>query len=198
MLRTVNRLLLGLAGLALFALGGAALVGGLDLERHWDFRLPGWWPFGGPDDVILTDGARTRFRDNGWWWPAVLAALGVLLALLLWWLLSQLRRHRLAAAPVDSGDGVGGHLRGRALEDAVAAEAEAMDGVARAGVRLMGRPAAPRTRAGLRLEPHARPATALERLSREALRHARESAGVGSLPAEVRLNAVRHRARRVT
>ncbi|MGW3625431.1 alkaline shock response membrane anchor protein AmaP [Streptomyces sp. NPDC000880] len=198
MLKTVNRVLLGLTGLGSFTLGGAVLLGALHLQRRWDFQVPRWWPFRGPADVILGDEGRTRFRDNGWWWPVVFAALGVLLALLLWWLLAQLRRHRLAMALVDSGDGAGARLRGRALEDVLAADGEAMKGIARAHVRLTGRPTAPQTRMHLVLEAHAEPTLALERLSREALRHARDSAGLDSLPAEVRLRAVRRAARRVT
>ncbi|THA41268.1 alkaline shock response membrane anchor protein AmaP, partial [Streptomyces sp. A1136] len=48
------------------------------------------------------------------------------------------------------------------------------------------------------LEPHAQPAGALARLSGEVLAHARDSAGLAELPAEVRLRAVKHRARRVS
>lgn len=198
MLKTVNRVLLGLIGLGSFALGGAVLLGGLDLQRRWDFQAPGWWPFRGPADVILGDEGRTRFRDQGWWWPVVFAVLGVLLVLLLWWLLAQLRRHRLATVLVDSGDGTEARLRGRALEDALTAEGEAMKGVARAHVRLTGRPTAPQTQTHLVLDAHAEPTVVLEHLSRKVLRHAQDSAGLDSLPAEVRLRAVRHAARRAT
>ncbi|AIA06599.1 alkaline shock response membrane anchor protein AmaP [Streptomyces noursei] len=198
MFRTVNRVLLGLIGLCLFALGGAVLLGGLDLQHHWGFQVPNWWPFRGPTDVILGDEGRTRFRDNGWWWPVVFATLGVLLALLLWWLQAQLRRHRLTMALVDSGDEAGARLRGRALEDVLAAESEAIEGVARAHVRLTGRSTAPQAQIHLVLDPHAEPKVTLERLSREALRNARDSTGWNSLPAEVRLRAVHHAARRAT
>lgn len=50
----------------------------------------------------------------------------------------------------------------------------------------------------MRLEPHAVPAEALRGLSEEALAHARASAGLEKLPAEVLLKAVKHRAERVT
>ncbi|MET8676204.1 alkaline shock response membrane anchor protein AmaP [Streptomyces sp. NPDC004647] len=197
MVRTANRVLLGLAGLGLFALGGAVLVGALDLPRHWGFDLPGWWPFRGPDDVVLGDEGRTRWRDDGWWWPVVFAVLAVLLALMLWWLLAQLRRHRLSEVLVDSGDGAGALLRGRALEGVLAAEAEAMDGVSRADVVLTGRRrTAPEVRVGVVLEPYAGPAEVLGRMNDEALRHARDSAGLERLPAEVRVTAARHGAER--
>ncbi|MGW1892315.1 alkaline shock response membrane anchor protein AmaP [Streptomyces sp. NPDC002004] len=198
MVRTVNRVLLGLIGAGLFALGAAVLLGGLDLQRRWDFVVPTWWPFRGPHDVVLGDAGRTRFRDHLWWWPVVIGVLSVLLILLLWWLLTQLRRHRLAAALVDSGDGHGARLLGGALESVLADEAEGMGGVAHAHVRLTGTPTAPVARVDLQLEAHAEPTQALAQLNQEALRHARESAGLSSLPATVRLRAVRHRARRVT
>ncbi|MFI1967140.1 alkaline shock response membrane anchor protein AmaP [Streptomyces pathocidini] len=199
MLRTVNRVLLGLAGLGLLALGGAVLVPALDLPRRWGFALPGWWPFTGPDDVVLSEAGRTRWRDEGWWWPVVFAVLGVLLALMLWWLLAQLRRRRLGEVLVDSGDGEGAVLRGRALEGVLAAQARSMDGVAGADVLLSGRRRTqPRARVGLVLEPHAGPAETLARFTDEGLAHARRSAGLDRLPAEVRIREVRHGAERVT
>ncbi|MGP3981537.1 alkaline shock response membrane anchor protein AmaP [Streptomyces sp. KR80] len=198
MLRTVNRVVLGLGGLGLFALGGGLLVGALDLPRHWGFELPGWWPFRGADDVVLSDAGRTRYRDETWWWPVVFAVLTVLLVLMLWWLLAQLRRRRLGEVLVDSGDGVGALLRGSALERVLTAEAEAMEGVSRVRVLLTGRRrTAPEARVGLLLEPHAGPADTLGRLTSDALGHARDSAGLDRLPAEVRVRAVRHGPERV-
>jgi hypothetical protein len=204
MLRTVsavgavNRVLVGLAGLGLFTLGGAVLVGGLDLPRRWDFGLPGWWPFRGPQDVVLGDEGRTRFRDEGWWWPVVFAVLALLLVLMLWWFLAQLRRRRLEEVLVESGDGAGALLRGRALEGVLTAEAESMGGVSRANVFLTGRRrTAPEARVGLLLEPHAGPADTVARLTGEALTHARDSAGLDHFPAEVRIRVVRHGPERV-
>ncbi|HEY9439025.1 MAG TPA: alkaline shock response membrane anchor protein AmaP [Streptomyces sp.] len=195
MLKTVNRVLLGLLGLGLFALGGGVLLGGLDLQRRWDFGMPGWWPFRGPDDVVLGTEGRTRWREEGWWWPTVIAVLAVLLALLLWWLLAQ-RRHRLGQVLVDSEDGAAARLNGRTLEDVIEEEAQALKGVSRAHVRLTGRPTAPTAHVQLLLKPHADPAQTVEQLSRETLAHARDSAGLDRLPSKVRLREVRHRAQR--
>ncbi|MGW7369746.1 alkaline shock response membrane anchor protein AmaP [Streptomyces sp. NPDC054841] len=192
MLGVVNRVLLGLAGLVLVAAGGAALAAGLGLE------VPSWWPWNGPDDVLLSAGDRGRWRDEVWWWPAVVAALLIVVVLALWWLFAQFRRSRLAEVLVESGDGEGALLRGRALESVLAGEAEHLEGVARAQVALHGRRTAPAARVRLLLEPHASPCETLERLSSEALTHARESAGLATLPAEVRLRAEKHRAQRVT
>lgn len=192
LLRTVNRALLGLAGLALICGGGAVLAAGLGLA------VPSWWPWHGGSDVLLGAADRVRWRDRGWWWPAVLAALAAVVVLALWWLLAQARRPRLTEVLVDSGDGEGAVVRGRALEAAVADEAEALDGVARARVVLTGRRGAPHAAVRLLLEPHATPDVALGRLTDEALAHARDSAGLAALPAEVRLGAVGHPAERVS
>ncbi|ATW52701.1 alkaline shock response membrane anchor protein AmaP [Streptomyces peucetius] len=197
MLKTVNRVLLGLLGLGLFVLGGGVLLGGLDLQRRWGFDVPGWWPFRGPDDVVLGIEGRTRWREEGWWWPAVIAALAVLLVLLLWWLLAQLRKDRLGQVLVDSEDGATSQLNGRALEDVIEEELKALDGVSRAHVRLTGRRTAPVARVRLWLEPHGEPEQTLGRLSRETLARARDSAGLDRLPSKVRLREVRHGAHRV-
>ncbi|MFD1659738.1 alkaline shock response membrane anchor protein AmaP [Streptomyces caeni] len=191
-LRIVNRVLTGLAGVVLLLLGGSVLAVGLGAAP------PSWWIHRGPHDVLLSDAERTRWRDQGWWWPAVLAGLVVLVLLALWWLSAILRRHRLAEILVDTGDGEGALLRGRALEDVLAGEAERLDGVERAHVLLSGRRSAPEARVRLLLEPHVDPGDALRRLTTEALAHARDSAGLAVLPAEVRLRAVGHRPERVS
>ncbi|MFF9014330.1 alkaline shock response membrane anchor protein AmaP [Streptomyces sp. NPDC014870] len=191
-LRRVNRVLLGLIGLVLVAVGGAVLAAGLDLP------VPSWWPWSGPSDVLLSRADRLRWRDEGWWWPVVIAVLGVLVLLFLWWLLAQFRRARLTEILIDTGDGEGATVRGRTLEAVLEADATAQDGVARARVALTGRRTAPRTRVRLLLEPYASPGAALTSLSTEALANARTSAGLTALPTEARLRAVKHRARRVT
>ncbi|MEU3607357.1 alkaline shock response membrane anchor protein AmaP [Streptomyces sp. NPDC035033] len=190
-LRRVNRVLLGLAGLLLLLVGGAVLAAALDLP------VPSWWPWAGPDDVLLTAADRRRWREESWWWPAVIAALGVLVLLALWWLLAQFRRGRLAEVLVDTGDGDAAVLRGRALAGVLEADAAAQEGVAQARVALTGRRTAPRTRVALLLEPYASPGETLARLGGEALTRARTSAGLAALPTEARLRAVKHRARRV-
>ncbi|MFJ8186401.1 alkaline shock response membrane anchor protein AmaP [Streptomyces sp. NPDC096105] len=190
--KTVNRVLLALAGLVLCALGGSVLAIGLGAPA------PSWWLHDGRHDVLLDDSERTRWRDEGWWWPVVIAALAVVVLLCLWWLVSVLRRRRMSEVFVDSGDGEGAALRGRALEHALAEEANRQDGVARARVRLTGRRGTPRARVVLLLEPHVDPGTALDTLTAGPLTHAREATGLPALPAEVRLRAVKHRPERVT
>lgn len=192
MRRTVNRVLIGLAGLVLLALGGSVLAIGLGVKP------PSWWIHDGRHDVLLSTAERTKWRDQGWWWPVVIAALAVLVLLALWWLFADLRRRRLAEVLVDTGDGEGALLRGRALESVLAAEADGLGGVDTARVRLTGRRTLPEARVRLQLEPHVDPGQALHQLTVEALAHARNSAGLAALPAEVRLRGVKHRAERVT
>ncbi|MGW0363613.1 alkaline shock response membrane anchor protein AmaP [Streptomyces sp. NPDC002990] len=185
MLGVVNRILLALTGLVLLAAGASVLTAS--------------WPLGGRHAPLLTAAARRRYlHAEGWWWWAVLAGLGLCVLLALWWLLAQLKRSRLTAVVVDTGDGAFALLRGRALEEAVAAEAGALDGVAHCRVALRGRRGAPTLRVALELEPHAVPADALAGLAGPVLTHARTSMGLRQLPTEARLQVAGHRARRVT
>ena len=195
---TANRVLLGLIGLVLLAVGLAVLVGSLDLQRRWNFTMPSAWPFTGPKDVLLTAHDRTRYRSHGWWWPAVIAALGVLFLGALWWLLAQARTRRLRQLRVDSGDGEGALLRGRALEGVLTAESQAYEGVEWAGSTLVGKRGRPQARLLLGLAPHATPVDVVADLDASVLSRARSSAGLAELPAEARLRAVRHRASRVS
>lgn len=192
MLKGVNRVLLAIAGLVLVALGGSVLAIGLGAPA------PSWWLHDGRHDVLLDEAERTRWRDEGWWWPVVLAVLAVLVLLCLWWLVAVMRRHRPAEVLVDTGDGEGAVLRGRALEQALAEEASHLDGVEQAHALLTGRRTAPSARVRVLLEPHVDPGTVLHALTTGALAHARDSAGLAALPAEVRLRGVRHRAERVS
>jgi hypothetical protein len=194
----VNRVLLGLLGLALVGLGGAALVAGLGAD------VPSWWPFSGRDDVLLSAADRTRWRERDWWWPVVIGVLAVCVLLALWWLLAQVRRGRLGVVRVSGGEGgEAGEgagvvlLRGRALERVLGEEVAAMPGVERAEVALTGRQDAPRVRVGLTLAGSAAPAETVAELARVAVARARSSVRVGRLPAEVRVGGVRRGVRRV-
>ncbi|MFI2199214.1 alkaline shock response membrane anchor protein AmaP [Streptomyces sp. NPDC020192] len=188
----LNRVLLALVGLLLLVLGGAVLAVGLGAP------VPSWWPHTSPHDALLSRAERTRWRHADWWWPAVLATLAVVVLVALWWLTADLRRRRLGEILVDTGDGGSALLRGRALELALAQDAVQQEGVAHTEVLLRGRRTAPTARIWLQLEPHVDPARALDDFTAQALTRARESARLESLPAEVRLRAVKHHAERVT
>jgi hypothetical protein len=197
-MRTVlNRVLLALTGLVLLVVGLSVLVGGLDLQRRWSFTMPHWWPFTGPKDVLLTAHDRTRYRSDGWWWPVVIAVLGVLVLAALWWLLAQARTRRLRQIRVDSGDGQGALLRGRALESVLTSETEAYKGVEWARAALGGKRGTPTARIVLGLAPDATPGEVVAGLDASVLERARTSAGLARLPAEARLRPVKHRASRV-
>ncbi|OEU88479.1 hypothetical protein DB35_19550 [Streptomyces abyssalis] len=196
-LRSCNRVLLALAGVLLLALGLALLAGGFDLARQWNLAMPSGWPWTEPDDVLLSRADRTQWRSESWWWSAVIAALALLVILLLWWLLVTLRRRRLGEVLVESGDGEGALLRGRALSNVLEAEAASLPGVDKAAVRLSGKRTSPRASVELLLSAHAEPGPVLGRVTDEALEHARTSASLDGLPAEVRLGAAKHRPERV-
>lgn len=114
-LRTVNRVVVGLVGLILVLFGGSVLAVGLGAPP------PSWWIYHGRHDVLLSRADRYRWRDTGWWWLTVIAVLAVCVLLALWWLVAQLRRLPAAEVLVDTGDGEGAPLRGRALEGVLAA-----------------------------------------------------------------------------
>ncbi|MET9960868.1 alkaline shock response membrane anchor protein AmaP [Streptomyces sp. NPDC006326] len=185
MLGTVNRILLGLVGAVLAAAGVVVLTASR--------------PLGGRHRPLLAEATRrSHWHAEGWWWWAELAGLVLCVLLALWWLLAQLRRSRPAALLVDTGDGAFAVLRGRALEEAVAAEVGAVEGVARCRVALRGRSGAPALRVAVELEPYAVPADALAALEGPVLTRARTSAALPALPTEARLEVRAHRPRRVT
>ncbi|MGV4985174.1 alkaline shock response membrane anchor protein AmaP [Streptomyces sp. NPDC001709] len=188
----LHRVVLALVGLLLLVLGGSVLAVGLGAPP------PSWWIHSGPHDVLLTKAERTHWRGTGWWWATVLAGLAVVVLLTLWWLTTALRRRRLTEILIDTADGESALLRGRALESALAQDAVQQQGVAHTEIELRGRRTAPTARVWLQLEPGVDPATALNTFTAQALTHARESTRLTSLPAEVRLRAVKHRAERVT
>lgn len=194
----LNRVLLGLTGLVLMILGLSVLVGSFNLQQHWDFTLPHWWPYMGPHDVLLKAQDRTRYRSNGWWWPVVIAVLAVLVLGSLWWLLAQARTRRVRQIRIDSGDGQGALLRGRALESVLVSESEAYEGVEWAHAALVRRHGGPEARLVLGLAPHATPDEVVAELDTGVLARARTSAGLAALPAEARLRPVRHKPARVS
>ncbi len=182
MLRSVNRVLIGLTGLVLLGLGGSVLAGALWAD---------------PGTVLLSASARQRWRDQAWWWPVVLGGLAVLVLLALGWLVAQFRRPRPAEVLVDTRDGDGATLRGRALEAVMEEAAEAVEGVARARVRVTGAGDAPVAYVSVLLEPEASPDAVIAGLTHGVLARAREATGLPELPAEVQLRAASRRPRRV-
>lgn len=186
----VNRALLGATGLGLLAGGGLLAVGdGVSLGPVAR-GVPDWWPAPAADGVLLDRGLMARLRENGWWSPALIAALTLVLALLLRWLARQV----LAGVPRWVGLRQNGLvLRRRAWERAMTEQAAAVDGVARARVRLVGRPM--RAVVTMVVEPEARPAE-VARAAAGVVADARDSGGVRVLPADVRVRVANRRERR--
>ena len=183
----VNRTLLALVGLVLLAGGLLLLAGGLNLNHRWHLGLPSDWTVTDPHHAVLAPADRVRWRGDGWWWPSVFAALAVVALLSLWWLLAQLRIGTADQVAVPDVADIPVRLRGGALAQAVADEAEQIPGVSRARVRILGRPRRPRARIALTLAPGAAPGPVLHELAVGPLANARTAAGLVALPAEARL-----------
>ncbi|GAA1916392.1 hypothetical protein GCM10009837_46690 [Streptomyces durmitorensis] len=176
---------------AVLLAGGAALASVTAPVRD---RLPSTVPRIGADRVWLDQELLGRWRDHGWWPPVVIAALAVGAVLFLCWSLAQLRSGRLRELPLGQP---GVTLSATALAAAMTERARAVDGVARAHVRLLGRPRRLRARITLVLGPDASPEAVLDELARGAVAEARAAAAPRTLEADVRLTARRHRARRI-
>ncbi|WP_051969515.1 hypothetical protein [Kitasatospora azatica] len=187
---TVNRVLLGLVGAVLVAGTLLVLAGGFDLYHHLGVTPPAHWPLTSPGQPVLSDAARTRWRDRGWWWPAVVAGLTALLLLALGWIALQLRRPAPAELDLPTPDlpGLRLRLRGAALAAAVQGAAVDLPRVTAARVRLVGRRRKLRLRAVLLLEPGSDPGGAVRAFRTGPLGHARAALGLTEdLPLDLRL-----------
>ncbi|MFJ9112533.1 hypothetical protein [Streptomyces sp. NPDC102283] len=185
----VNRSLLGTAGLSLVACGGWLAVGDGSAIPMMD-RVPRWWPVPAADGVMLDRGLSAQFRESGWWGPASIAGLTLVLALLVWWLAGQAvsGRRRWAVLPR-----AGPVLRRSSWERAMTTRVAAFDNVARARVRLVGRPL--RAVVTVVVEPGARPAQVVQSVA-GIIAEARDSGGVRSLPADLRIRVANRGDRR--
>lgn len=186
----VNRSLLGVAGLVLVVCGGWLAVGDGSAWGPVVDRVPHWWPTPSPDGVLLDRGLTARLREKSWWSPALITGLALVLALLVWWLARQAGsgRTRWSALPRS-----GPVLRGRTWERAMATQVAAFDDVARARVRLVGRPL--RAVVTVVVEPGARPAQIVRSVA-GVIADARDSGGVQRLSADIRVRGANRRARR--
>ncbi|MGW0904884.1 hypothetical protein [Streptomyces sp. NPDC002853] len=177
------------AAVALFA--GAALASAAEPVRE---RLPAAVPRVGADRVWLDEEVLGRWRDHGWWTPVVIAALAVGAVLFLCWAAAQIRTGRPRELPLGQP---GVTLSAKALASVMADRARAVDGVARAHVRLLGRPRRLRARITLVLDPDGSPEAVLRELAGGTVAEARAAAAPRVLEADVRLTTRAHRARRI-
>ncbi|MEU6003827.1 alkaline shock response membrane anchor protein AmaP [Streptomyces sp. NPDC047197] len=176
---------------AVLLTAGAALATATAPVRD---RLPSGLPRVGDDRVWLDQELLDRWREHGWWTPVVITALAVGAVLFLCWAAAQIRTGRLRELPLGQP---GVTLSATALASVMAERARAVDGVARAHVRLLGRPRRLRARITLVLDPDAAPEAVLRELARDTVAEARAAAAPRSLEAEVRLTTRPHRARRI-
>ncbi|PJN09463.1 alkaline shock response membrane anchor protein AmaP [Streptomyces sp. CB01635] len=194
---TLNRLLMALSGLVLLGGGLLILTAGLDLYRRLHLAAPAGWPLTTPHDVLLSNVDRIGWSDQGWWWwPAVIAGLVLAAVFALLWLLAQLRHrpgsvHLGGTPPPESVE-----LRGRALSDAVTAEARALPGVEQASTHVTGRAARPSLHVALTLTDHGTPAPVLQALCHGPVAHARDCTGLPHLATRARLDVGKHKAHR--
>lgn len=185
-----NRVTLLCAAVVLLALG-AALASTVASVRE---RLPAYLPRLGADRVWLDQEMLGRWRDHGWWPPVVIATMALLAVLFLCWAAAQIRTGRLRELPLGQP---GITLSATALASAMAERARAVDGVARAHVRLLGRPRRLHARITLVLEPDGSPEAVLRELARGTIAEARAATAPRVLEADVRLTTRRHRVRRI-
>ncbi|MFH8792094.1 hypothetical protein [Streptomyces sp. NPDC017941] len=188
--RGVNRATLLCAAAALLG-AGAALATTADPVRD---RLPSGWPLLDTDRVWLGERTVDGWRDHGWWTPAVITGLSLALLLFLSWAVLEFRSGRLRVLQLGRP---GVTLAGPALAAAMAERVRAVDGVARAHVRLVGRPLRLRARITLVLTPEGSPRAALRQVSLQAVAEARAAAAPRELDAEVRMSVQSHKARRI-
>lgn len=186
----VNRSLLGAAGLVLVAGGGWLAMGDGSAWGAVGDHVPRWWPAPAADGMLLDRDLPARLRENGWWSPAMIAGLTAVLALSVWWLARQALSGgpRWAVLPR-----TGPVLRRRAWERAMTAQVAAFDDVARARVRLVGRPL--RAVVTVVVEPVARPARVVREVA-GVVADARAGSGVRGLSADVRIRVANRRERR--
>ncbi|MFE2526268.1 hypothetical protein ACFXEL_18720 [Streptomyces sp. NPDC059382] len=174
-----RRVVLAVAG-GLLVTGGAAA---LAAEPAVAGRLPAGVPTFATGTTWVDPGALDAWRAATWWPAAALAALAVTALLSAVLLVRQARTGTLRRLPLRH---TGADLAGRALRDAVGERLRIVPGVARARVRVTGRPDDPVLRIALTLEDTARPADVLGSHVAAVLDEARVFLAPRPLPAEVR------------
>lgn len=178
----VNRIVLTVIGLLLFAIGAVALVRGL-----------GVYPlvFGDPHAAVVDRPAREFAGRHLWFWVALAAATFVAAVAALCWFAAQWRRHTARSLRWETGarDGVT-TLPARALTDALRDDLSGDPSLRRAHARLTGGPENPRLRLDVTVAPDADPAATRDGV-RQALRRLRHAVDAERLPAVVHIRTAR-------
>jgi hypothetical protein len=171
---TVNRVVVGLLGLALLAVGGLGLAYGSGA-------------FGTRPHPVLPAGMRDYARAQPWFWWAVAGACLVVALLGLWLLLAQLRTDRVGKLDLTTDDRDGlTTVHAGALTDAVATEAEGLRGVTGASAHLRDRRGR-RLSLSVDLADHADIAEVRTTLEDRVVAHARQVLDDPQLPVDVEL-----------
>ncbi|MFG3125715.1 hypothetical protein ACGFYO_27330 [Streptomyces sp. NPDC048201] len=183
--RTVlNRCVLAVTGLALLA-AGAWLA---SADPALGTRLPAWWPRPSGDVTFLSPARLLDLRTQGWWTPAVMAASAALTALGALWCARQFHGGGRALITLPAP---GATVRARALEEAVARDAAALDGVARCRARVLAGRGRITVRLHLWLQPDTTPDAVLPGVTR-LLGRAESAAAPRPVHGRIRLSARSH------
>lgn len=172
-----DRSLLTLAGIVLAALAAVVLL--------LSYGVFGRYRAGRPLlDPIALNWANHHLLATRW----IAIGVGVVLVILgLWWLLGSLRPERRPDVLLADSPGERLTVEHAAISEAVRADAETIDGVSRARVRLVGTPRRPALRMTLALAEGTDVRDVWAELDGRVLARARQAFSVDALPAAVRL-----------
>ncbi|MFG2815884.1 hypothetical protein [Streptomyces sp. NPDC048410] len=180
----LNRCVLAVTGLALLA-AGAWLA---SADPALGTRMPAWWPGPSDDGTFLSPARLLDARAQGWWTPTVMAASVAATALGVLWCARQFHG---GGRPLITLPAPGSTVRARALEEAVARDAAALDGVARCRARVLAGRGRITVRLHLWLQPDTTPDAVLPGVTR-LLGRAETAAAPCPVDGRVRLSARPH------
>jgi hypothetical protein len=173
----MNRIALTVIGLLLVAIGGTALVRGLNFFPH---------VFGVPHTTVVDQSARAFTGRHTWFWIALAAALFALAVACVYWLIVLARRGTARVVRLERGTRGVTTVSAHALTDAVREDLEASPHLRHCRGRLLGDPAAPRLHLTVTAEPDAEPSAAQADIH-QALHRLHQAVEPERLPVTVRL-----------
>ncbi|MGW2213104.1 hypothetical protein [Streptomyces sp. NPDC001781] len=180
----LNRCVLAVVGMALLAAGTLLATA----EPALGTRMPSWWPALSDDITFLSPARVLDLRGQGWWTPVVMVASIAATALGALWCARQFRG---GGRPLIALPAPGAAVRARALEEAVAHDAAALDGVARCRARVLAGRGRITVRLHLWLQPDITPDAVLPGVTR-LLGRAESAAAPCPVHGRVRLSARSH------
>jgi hypothetical protein len=176
----LNRVVLTLIGLLLFAAGGLGLAAGAGA-------------FGKAKGQLLPGNVRDFARTTNWFWWVVGAGALIIAVLALRWLVDQLRTDRASRLDLTTDDRDGTTMvHSGALTDAVADETESLRGVTGASAQLRDR-RGKRLLLAVGLSDHADIGELRRSLEGQVVAHARQAIEDPTLPVDIELRQGRAR-----